>query len=65
MAVRKTVVKKTEKEIEVKFSKNQLLAAKQFRRRRDILDALLSPDETYTVEAVEEMIGKYMKGKVK
>lgn len=65
MAVRKNVVKKTEKEIEIKFSKSQLLAAKQFRRRQDILEALLSPDETYTVEAVEEMIGKYMKGKVK
>lgn len=27
--------------------------------------ALLSPDKQYTVEAVEQMIEKYMKGQVK
>lgn len=68
MAVRKTTktaAKEAEKEVEVKFSKNQLLAAKRFSGKRDILEALLSDDETYTVKTVEQMIEDYMKGKVK
>lgn len=51
--------------IENLFSKEQLLAAKRFQERKDIVNALLSPDKQYTVEAVEQMIEKYMKGKVK
>lgn len=47
------------------FSKEQLLAAEHFQDRRDIVNALLSPDKQYTVEAVEQMIEKYMKGQVK
>ena len=61
----KTAAKEAEKEVEVKFSKNQLLAAKRFSGKRDILEALLSDDETYTVKTVEQMIEDYMKGKVK
>jgi hypothetical protein len=67
MAVRKTTktaAKEAEK-VESKFSKNQLLAAKRFSGKRDILEALLSDDETYTVKTVEQMIEDYMKGKVK
>lgn len=47
------------------FSKNQLLASERFRERRDLLNALLSSDKQYTVEAVEQEISKYMKGQVK
>lgn len=70
MAVRKTTktaAKEAEKEVEVevKFSKNQLLAAKRFSGKRDILEALLSDGETYTVKTVEQMIEDFMKGKVK
>lgn len=67
MAVRKTTktaAKEAEK-VESKFSKNQLLSAKRFSGKRDILEALLSDDETYTVKTVEQMIEDYMKGKVK
>lgn len=67
MAIRKTTktaAKEAEK-VESKFSKNQLLAAKRFSGKRDILEALLSDDETYTVKTVEQMIEDYMKGKVK
>lgn len=65
-------VKKTNKpaasepeRIEKLFSKEQLLAAERFQERKDIVNALLSPDKQYTVEAVEQMIEKYMKGQVK
>lgn len=51
--------------IEKLFSKEQLLAAERFQERKDIVNALLSPDKQYTVEAVEQMIEKYMKGQVK
>lgn len=47
------------------FSKEQLLAAERFQGRKDLLNALLSPDKQYTVETVEQEISKYMKGKVK
>lgn len=51
--------------VENKFSKEQLLASNRFRERRDILEALLTAGELYTVKTVEEKIESYMKGKVK
>ncbi len=51
--------------VENKFSKEQLIASERFRERRDILEALLADGERYTVNAVEEKIERYMKGKVK
>ena len=66
MAVKKTNAAASEPEkIEKLFSKEQLLAAERFQERKDIVNALLSPDKQYTVEAVEQMIEKYMKGQVK
>lgn len=67
MAVKKTnkpAASEPEK-IEKLFSKEQLLAAERFQERKDIVNALLSPDKQYTVESVEQMIEKYMKGQVK
>lgn len=67
MAVKKTnkpAATEPEK-IEKLFSKEQLLAAERFQERKDIVNALLSPDKQYTIEAVEQMIEKYMKGQVK
>jgi len=51
--------------IESLFSKERLLAAKRFQDKKDIVNAILSPDKEYTVEAVEQMIENYMKGQVK
>lgn len=51
--------------VENLFSKEQLLAAERFQGRKDIVNALLSPDKQYTVETVEQMIEKYMKGQVR
>lgn len=62
---RKTQVAASNSKTETLFSKEQLLMAERFQGRRDILNALLSPDEQYTVETVEQMIEKYMKGQVK
>lgn len=66
MAVKKGKPAATEPEkIEKLFSKEQLLAAERFQERKDIVNTLLSPDKQYTVETVEQMIEKYMKGQVK
>lgn len=51
--------------VENKFSKKQLISAKRFRDRRDLVEALLDDGQTYTVKVVEEKIERYMKGKVK
>lgn len=47
------------------FSKEQLLASNRFQGKKDILNAILYPDKKYTISTVEQMIEKYMKGKVK
>lgn len=47
------------------FTKEALVNAKQFRDKCDIVSALLTDGNEYTVSEVEEMITKYMKGKVK
>lgn len=66
MAVKKSKPAASEPEkIESLFSKEQLLAAERFQRKKDIVNTLLSPDKQYTVETVEQMIEKYMKGQVK
>ncbi len=67
MSVKKTVkpAASEPEKVESSFSKEQLLAAKRFQNRRDILNTLLSPDKQYTVEAVEKIIENYMKGQVK
>ena len=49
---------------ETEFSKNQLLHAKRFLKRRDLLNALLTDGKKYTIQAVEEKIENFMKGKV-
>lgn len=48
-----------------RFSKQQLLSSKKFSGRKDLLNAVLSENEKYTVEAAEEKINKFLKGKVK
>ena len=66
MAVKKSKPAASEPDkAESLFSKGQLLAAERFQGRKDILNALLSPDKQYKVETVEHMIEKYMKGQVK
>lgn len=62
MPARKKTV--TAEIFEPKFSKSQLLAAKRFFDRRDLLNAILSDSETYTEKEVDTMIKAFMKGKV-
>lgn len=47
------------------FSKEQILASDRYANRRDLVDALLDTDKSYTLEAIDNLIEKYMKGQVK
>lgn len=58
-------IKKNEKSKEQRFYKEQLLESKNYRGRRDLLNAILDDGRAYTTEEVETMIAEYMKGKVK
>lgn len=58
-------VNKEEKQHEaVKYTKVQLISAARYRNKQDQIDALLDSDKKYTIVEVDEVIEKYMKGKV-
>lgn len=48
-----------------KYTKTQLISAARYRDKQDQIDALLDPDKMYTIAEANEVIEKYMKGKVK
>lgn len=47
------------------FTKQQLLTASKYKEKRDLLEALLENDKTYSFREVDEAIDMYMKGQVK
>ena len=46
------------------YKKEQLVASKRYANRRDIIMALLEDGKAYTLNEVDGLIEKYMKGKV-
>lgn len=46
------------------FSKEQILASNKYADRRDALDAILKDNGVYTIEQVDSLLEKFMKGKV-
>ncbi len=59
--IRGDLMKKTE----TKYTKEQLINSDVFSNKRDLLTALLIDGENYTVKETDELIKKYLKGKVK
>jgi len=57
------MAKETEN-IEIKFSKEQLVKSKMFNGQQDLLNTILDEDKQYTLDEVASMVEKYMKGKV-
>lgn len=49
---------------EAVFSKQQFLTAKRYAGKQDLLNALLDDDKQYTIEQVNNMLEKFLKGKV-
>lgn len=61
-----TKTKSNDAEIQVvTFSKEQFLSAKRYNNRKDILGELLEDGKQYTIEQVDTLMDKFMKGKVK
>ena len=57
-------MKKSKSDIENKFSKKQLVSCKKYLKYIDILNTLLKDDTSYTFEEVDEVLNKFMKGRV-
>lgn len=64
-ATRKNTDEVKTKQTEQRFSKEQILASGKYVNRRDLVDALLEEEKSYTFETVDDMIEKYKKGRVK
>lgn len=47
------------------FSKAQILEAKKYRSRRDLLAELLTEELEYTLPQVDAVLEQFMKGKVR
>lgn len=47
-----------------RFTKAQLMNSKKYADRKDLIGALLDDGIEYTISQVDEMIEKFMKGKV-
>ncbi len=56
--------KKEKTEIENKYLKNELLKSNKFSNKVDILNVILKDDKTYSIEEVNSLIYKFLKGKV-
>jgi len=57
------MAKETEN-IEIKFSKSQLVESKRFSGQKDLLNTILEDGKEYTLDDVVSRVEKYMKGKV-
>jgi hypothetical protein len=50
--------------LEIKFSKSQLVESKRFSGQKDLLNTILEDGKEYTLDDVVSRVEKYMKGKV-
>lgn len=48
----------------ITFTKEKILQMKKYTDRIDLLNVLLEKDKVYTLENVDALIDKFMKGKV-
>lgn len=66
MAVKKkTPAAPTEKAASPVFSKQNILTFRRYAGRRDLLSVLLEEGKMYTIDQVDDLIGQFMKGKVR
>ena len=47
------------------FTKQQLAESKRYKKKRDVLEALLENGKTYTIAQVDKIIGDYLKKEVR
>lgn len=60
----KMATKTETKEVEIQFTKEQILASKKYANRRDAFAAVLPEDFYGTLSKAESLVEKFMKGKV-
>lgn len=66
MAVKKkTPAAPAEKAASPVFSKQNILTFERYAGRRDLLSVLLEEGKMYTIDQVDDLIGQFMKGKVR
>lgn len=63
MEKNKKQTKKTEQQA-ARFTKEQILAAKDFKQSRDALHILLEEQKSYTLTEVSQILEEFMKRKV-
>lgn len=51
----------TTSNVEAVFTKEQILKSKKYRGQRDLINALLVNESSYTLSTVDQMIDKFMK----
>lgn len=56
--------KQTGAEEAVHYTKEQLAGAKRYQGKKDLINALLDTERGYTMEEADELLEKFMKGKV-
>jgi hypothetical protein len=56
--------KKTESADVAVFTKEQILSAKKYQHRKDVLNVVLTNDQTYSLDQVDDLIENFMKEKV-
>lgn len=49
----------------IKYGKLQLVKSTRYQQEKDLLVALLDPDESYSIDEVDKLIRDYKKGRVK
>lgn len=50
---------------ESEYTKNQIINSKTFKDNKDLLNAVLKENKSYTKKEINEIIENYKKGKVK
>jgi hypothetical protein len=61
---KKAELEKIETAVIAKFTKEQLVNAKKYSNRKDLVNALLQEDKLYTFGETDELINKFEKKKV-
>ena len=51
--------------VEIKFTKKQIIESNRFRDKKDAIGAILENDKEYTIQEVEKLYYNFMKGEVK
>lgn len=58
------MTKKQEKVKEPTFTKEQVINSKTYIRYKDLLNSVLDKNKEYTIQEIDDIINKFLKGKV-